>query len=247
MPLLVPLLIWLFLQIFYFNPRLIYVVLVLSNIFLFYACWQLSRASKIDRRWWDYLILPGLLSSFTILFSIFIPDKLFIQIIFVILTIALYIYLKHLFYYLLEPTSYQEGSLGNISSSLNFVTFFLLASVIYGLQSFLNFSVVVLSLIILIVSFLLIYQIIRVNKINFKHGLLYILIGCLVMVELAWSISFLPFNYIVAGLILSICYYILINLIRNYLLGELNSKKVRIYLIIGLIGIVFALLTSRWL
>jgi len=76
---------------------------------------------------------------------------------------------------------------------------------------------------------------------------LYILIGCLVMVELAWSISFLPFNYIVAGLILSICYYILINLIRNYLLGELNSKKVRIYLIIGLIGIVFALLTSRWL
>ncbi len=247
LPLFIPLLIWAFIQIFYFNPKLIYVVLVLVNAVLFYAVWQLTRDSSVDNKWWNYLILPSLLLSFTILFSLFVQNKLLIQIIFVALSASLYIYLKHSFYYLLEPISYREDSLSNISASLNFVTFFLLASVIYGLQSFLNFSVLLLSFIVLVIGFLLIYQIIWANKIGFKKGLIYILIGCLIIVELAWSISFLPFNYIATGLILAICYYILVNLIKNYLLDELDSKKVRTYLLIGLIGIILVLFTSRWL
>ncbi len=247
LPLFIPLLIWVLVQIFYFNPKLVYVVLVLSNMALFYVLWQFTRSSNIDHKWWNYLILPSFLLSFAVLFSLFVQDKILIQLIFIVLSIFLYIYLKYSFYCLLEPMSYREDSMSNISSYLNFTTFFLLASVAYGLQSFLNFSVLMLSFVVLVASFLLIYQIIWANKINFQRGLIYILIGCLIIVELAWSISFLPFNYMAAGLMLAICYYVLTNLIKNYLLDELDGKKIKTHLFIGLAGIVLILLTSRWL
>lgn len=246
LPLLAPLLVFLLQEIYFFYPRLIYVTAVLAVLLIFFAVWQFSRASKVDGRWWNYLILPALMSGAVMAYSVFISGQFIIQLLFIFNLVFLYLYLRHVYYYLLNPFGYEVFSLENISSYVNWLVFFLLASTAYGLESFLNLPIFWLMLIIISAAALLVYQIIWVNKIELKLGLPYILISGLILVELFWSISFLPFNYNIAGLALAICYYMIIGLVKNYLLGKFDAAKVKIYLILGLISLFLVLLTAKW-
>jgi hypothetical protein len=69
----------------------------------------------------------------------------------------------------------------------------------------------------------------------------------LILVELFWSISFLPFNYNITGLILAVCYYVIIGLVKNHLLGKLDAAKVKMYLILGGVSLFLIMLTARWM
>jgi len=64
---------------------------------------------------------------------------------------------------------------------------------------------------------------------------------------LAWSVSFLTLSYYVLGLIVAICYYVLIGLVKAYLLDNLSAKTVKWYLIFGFLALILVLLTARWI
>ncbi|MDO9399199.1 MAG: hypothetical protein Q7T79_00715 [bacterium] len=249
LPLLTPLIVFVFLEIFFGYPKMIYIILVLINLIIFFTVWRLTKASKIDKQWWNFLILPALMSSMVIAYSIFLNNnnKILIQLLFIASIIFLYFYLYCVYYYLIRPQSYKTFSIENISSYGNLLTFFLTASTIYGLQSFLNLPIWILEIIMSVIIFLIVYQIIWANKIDFKKGLPYILVCCLILIEFSWSISFLPFNYNIAGLILTIGYYILASLMKDHLLDKLNKKAIKIYLSIGLISLLLILFTAQWL
>lgn len=247
LPLLTSLVVFILLEIFFSYPKIIYIILVLINFVIFFALWQMAKASKIDKRWWNFLILPALMSSAVIAYSIFLNNKILIQILFIIDIAFLYFYLRCVYYYLIRPQFYETFSIENISSYGNLLTFFLIATTIYGLQSFLGAPIWILEIIMLIIIFFIVYQIIWVNKIDFKKGLTYILICCLILVELSWSISFLSFNYNIAGLFLAINYYILVGLVKDYSLNKLDKKTIKMYLGIGLTCLFLILFTAQWL
>jgi len=64
---------------------------------------------------------------------------------------------------------------------------------------------------------------------------------------LAWAASFTSLSFYILGLILAVCYYILIGLIRFYLLGRLTRQTIKLYLIFGLSSIFLVLLTAKWI
>lgn len=246
LPLLIPSSVFLLQEIYFFYPKLIYVTAALAMLLIFFVAWQFGRASIVDSQWWNYLILPALMTASVMAYSVFIGNKVLIQLLFALNLIFLYLYLRHTYYYLLNPLAYEVFSLENISAYVNWLVFFLLASTFYGLQSYLNLPVSGLVLIMMGATALLVYQIIWVNKIELKAGLPYILISCLILVELFWSISFLPFNYNIAGLSLAICYYVIVELVKNHLFLKLDAAKVKLYLILGLVSLFLILLTARW-
>jgi len=247
LPLLIPSLVFALGQLYFFKPKLIFLSAVLILLLLFFVVWQFGRSSTVDSRWWNYLILPALSSSGLIAYSVFLSNKPVIQLLFFLNLLFLYFYLRYVYYYLLMPSAYQAFSIENISSGVDWLAFFLVAATVYGLQSFLNWPTGYLVLVILAAAALLVYQVIWVNKIDFKISLSYILISCLLLVELGWSISFLPFNYNVAGLILAICYYVIIGLVKNHLLDKLDIGKVKIYLILGGGSLLLILFTAKWI
>lgn len=247
LPLLAPLLIFFFEQIYFFSPKLIYAMAILIILLIFFTVWQLSRLSQVDSRWWNYLILPALASCAVLAYSVFLSSKFIIQLSFVFNAVFLYLYLRHVYYYLLHPVAYQVFSLENLSAYTNWLAFFLTAAAVYGAQSFLNSPISLLMLIMLAAAVLLVYQIIWANKIELKAGLPYILISSLILVELFWAISFLPFNYNISGLGLAICYYVVIGLVKNHLLDKLDTSKVRMYLILGAVSLFLIMFTARWM
>ncbi|MFH1233753.1 MAG: hypothetical protein V1649_03860 [Patescibacteria group bacterium] len=247
LPFLIPLIVFVFFEIFFSYPKMIYVIFVLVNLTIFFPLWQWAKASNINKQWWNFFILPAIMSSMVIAYSIFLNNKILIQSLFIIDIFFLFFYLRSVYYYLIYPQSYELFSIENISSYGNWLTFFFLSATVYGLQSFLDLPIWLLELIMLAVIILIVYQTIWANKIDFKKGLPYILICCLILIELSWAISFLPFNYNIAGLILAIGYYILIGLVKDHLLDKLDKKTVKTYLGIGLTSLFLILLTAQWL
>jgi hypothetical protein len=246
-PLLVPLLAYLFSEIIYFWPKAIYAVLVaVFFLFLFSSVAMIKRSGNKDK-WWNVFILPTYFYIGIMVFITMIPNKLIIQFLFLLNLFFQYFYFRTVYNYLIKVDDYQSHSLENISSYGNFLGIYFISSAIYGLQSFLDTSVWQVMLAMLLVVGLAIYQVFWSNNIDFKVGFFYILLLCLVLVEIAWTATFLPSSFYILGLLFSICYYMLIGLTRFYLMQKLDRRVVKLYLIYGFSSILIVLLTARWM
>lgn len=247
LPLIAPIAVYAAHEIYFTRPKLIYAAVIAANFIIFSVVWLFCSHSDSDKQWWNYLILPSAVSTACAAYSVFLTSGPIIQLIFFLNLLFLYFYFRHIYYYLLNPCSYKVFSIENISSYAGWFGFFMIASVIYGLQSFLNMSVLGLSMASLAVSALMLHQIVWVNKIEFKKSLVHILVGCMILAELCWSISFLPLSYNISGLGLAICFYAVAGLVKNRLADKLDSHAVKTYLIIGSASLFFAFLTSKWI
>jgi len=247
LPLFIPLAVFLFLELFYFKPEMIYVAIVFIVLLFLFALRQFIRVSERETGVWNFIILPFSFTIGLIIFSVMVPSRAVVQILFFLDLFFLYIYFKHVYYYLAKSSFYKKFALENISAYGNFLVVFLFFSSIYGLQSFLNISVWILMIIVVIVSAVVVYQVIWINKIDMRQGSFYVILACLVLVETAWALSFLPLSFYLLGLILAICYYMLIGIIRFHLIGNLNRRLVKLYLASGFAAILLVLLTARWL
>lgn len=247
LPILVSFLILLIFEIFYFYPKMIYVSLVIANLLVFFLLSQFAKASNVSKKWWNFLILPVFFLTSLAVYSAVSSNKYFVQSLFFLNSVFLYLYFRIIYYYLLDPAEHKKPMIENIFSYGNFLIFFFVSSGVYGLQSLLNVSVWPLMIIVVTVSILIVYQLMIIDNINSKSAAIYIFVDSLLLVEFAWAISFLPLNFNVSGLILAICYYMLVGLTRQHLIGKLDKKTIKLYLFFGFGSIVVALLTSKWM
>lgn len=246
LPLLIPFIIFIFSEVFFFWPKMIYISLALGNLLIFFTVNQFIKTGGSGEKWWNFLILPSVffiaLSAYSVLKS-----GAVIQILFLLNAAFLYFYLRSIYYFLVQPLSFRKNDFENISSTGGFLSFFFISSAVYGLVSFLNFSFWPLVVILIAASFLILYQFILVNAGSGKNHLIYIISAALILAELAWVISFLPLNFNLSGLILSVFYYLMSGLIKAHLLDRLNKKTVESYLFFSFGVIFITLLTARWM
>src|SRR3989339_557000 len=129
----------------------------------------------------------------------------------------------------------------------SFIYFYFSVSAVYGLNAFLKVSIWILIILLMLVIMAIMYQILWTYKIDLKTGYFYILLVCLVLVEIAWVASFLTLSYYVLGLLLAQCYYILTGIIKLHLRNRLSNRNLKLYLIYGFLSIFLVLLTARWI
>ena len=246
LPLFITLFTWLLMEWFFWQARMIYVVYALVIILFFFAIRQFVIGASHSEKWWNLAILPICFFTGLLVFSTLIPNRTLIQALFMVNALFLYVYFRTIYNFLILPKNYKSGSLENISSYGNFLAFYFIASAMYGMQVFLNIDIWLLLLIALVFIGLIIYQMLWVNRIDPRQGVLYLIIICLILAELAWSASFLTLSYYVLGLLLAVCYYVLIGLSRFHLLNRLTKATVKAYLIFGFSSILAVLLTANW-
>lgn len=245
--LIVPVLSFIFLEIYFFYPKSVFVILVLLFSIIFFIARQFIRASEKKDAIINVISLPTLFVFGSVFVSFFIANKLVIHLLFIVDLIFLYYYFKMLYYYFLGFELYQKVNMEYLSTYGNFVAFYFMAVSFFGLQLFLDIAVWKLILFLATVVFLIVFQTSWAGEINKETSFFYGLLLSLIMLELAWGITFLTLSYYILGLILTISFYVLIGLIRFYLFGNLNKEKVKMYLVFGLISVSIALLTARWI
>ncbi|MBU1421256.1 hypothetical protein KJ978_02130 [Patescibacteria group bacterium] len=253
-------------ELYFIKPKTFYAVLILTNLLIFFTIKlfkiHLVKMSdshplvlkiispfieKTNKNWKNFLILPMCFATSIAIYSTLMTNKFFTQFLFLLNFLLIYSYIKNTYYYLIHPKFYKNEKFENIVLYGNFLTFFFTSSIIYGLQSFIHAPIWMLMIIITPIIFLMTYNILWINEINNKENFIFILINYLILAEITWSLSFLPLNYHIRALILSICYYVLVNLLKLYLKNILTYKTIKLYLISGCAGIILILLTAQWL
>jgi hypothetical protein len=224
-----------------------YIALVLTNLLVFFTTWQFSKISAIDKRWWNFFILPAVFLTGLAVYSTILVSMSLIQFLFIAAAVFLYYYLRLNYYYLIGRISRDDSVFENLAPYGNFLSFFFFAAAAYGLQSFLDAPVWLLIIIMLFLMGTMVYQAFWAAGIETKGRFIYLLIICLILAETGWAISFLPVDFNVAGLVLAVCYYMIVGPVRFYLTGRLNKKIIKLYLSFGFASIVLVLLTARWL
>jgi hypothetical protein len=237
---LTPLINTLLFEAFFFKASFFYIALILSNLLLLLAIRRITGKKINTADFWNFGILPFIFSNFLAIYSLLIVNHYVIQLLFALNFFFTLYYLKNI--YKGEKGSFLE----NISSYGNFLGIFFSFAVIYGLRAFLDTSIWILVLAAAFVIILVVHQTFWAYKIRFTAGIIYIFISCLAIIQIAWAIYFLPFNYNALGLILAICYYVLIGLIKSSFAGKLTSRNLKLYLISGLGSILIILLTAKW-
>lgn len=247
LPLIIPFLVFLLFEFFFFYPKNIYVSLVLSNLFIFFAVSRFARETQARESFWNFLILPVFFLTGLGFYSALISSRVLVQILFIFNSVFLYFYLRSVYYYFVKPLGRESMPLENIYSYGSFLAFFFVSSLIYGLESFLNIPIWPMMMALVFIAGLIVYGVMRANGIKTGEVLIFILISSLVLVELAWSISFLPLNFNIAGLILALCYYMFTGLARHHFLEKLDKRITKLYLLSGFGSIIILLLTARWM
>jgi hypothetical protein len=192
-------------------------------------------------------LLPSLLlifGSFT--FIIFLPAGLLRHLVVLLVSFLSFLFFRSIFLYFFRPEEYQTQSLENISLYLSLLSFYFFSTGLLGLVVFADFLLWQALLALLLVSFLLTWQIFWFQRFETKVGWLYIFILCLVMAEFFWAINFLPLNFYVGGLLLTVVYYLFLSLSRRQLTGTLEKRLIWHYLLLSLAIIAIVLVTAEW-
>jgi hypothetical protein len=247
LPLLAPLSIYLLLQVYFFWPKMMYLSLAAIILIFLFLIRQFIVENGHKERWWNLFFWPACLILSLVVFSTLIPNGFIIQILFLFAFFMLSAYFKTVYFYLVKTKNYRQDSLENLSSYGNFLSFYFAASAIYGFQVFLSVDIRYLMAILLVFTSAVVLQVFWANRIGVKENLYFLFIIVLVMVELAWAASFLTLSFYILGMIIAVSYYMLIGMVRFYILGNLNARLAKLYLIFGFLSITAVLLTSRWL
>ena len=78
-----------------------------------------------------------------------------------------------------------------------------------------------------------------------SEKILFTIIPTLVLIEIFWSLSFLPTSIYVNAFIITVSYYLIAGIVRSRLLGVINSKIIKRYLFVGGACLILIVLTAR--
>lgn len=242
--LIIPVLIFFFLELILISPSFVYAIALLTNAILVLLIFLFKKKYK-NQFSIQFIIFPLLFLNSTLFYSLLITKIIFVTPIYFLCSYIIYKYFKNVYYCLSRNQAYKKADLENISSYGNLILVFFFFSGIFGLSSFLGISAWVLAIAIVPFISLIIYQVLWINGVGYKQSLLFMILGAFIILELAWAIFFLPYTNISLGLILTICYYVYIGLTRFYLKGNLENKIINRYLIVGVASIIIIILSSK--
>ena len=228
------------------KAKMIYLTLFFSSLLVIFIIIYINKFSLLKKKWYSFVFLPIFFMISLNLYTSIIANPIIIYALFFLNSFFIYLYLRTIYYYLIRVDIYKKKSLENVTSYGSFLIIFFSSSFIYGLQSILNINISLVIPLLIPLLILVIYNVILVNEIKIKEGLIFVFLNSLILLEIAWVISFLPLKFNILGLVFTLCYYILIGLTRFYLKKIIEPRIIKLYLWFGLSSMLIVLLTSQW-
>ncbi len=243
---LTPVLLWFLNELYIFEPSLFFVSLSFSLLILaFFIRLLITKNSK--EFWPQYIVSPVLFYFSFSFYSAMIVNQFLIQVIFALNAWFIFSYLKNIYYFLAFGAPEREHKLHRLLLSGAFLSVFALASTIYALPIFLNWSFINLLFIFVLFSLAAFGQFLIFSKNADTAQKIFLGVNTLVLSEFAGIVFLLPLNYNILGLLVAIVFYLLI-LFNNWRIEDrFNFKNLRWPITIASLIFIIILLSARWL
>lgn len=241
-----PLLIFLILELSFYNIKLLYFLPFIGLLILLAILKYLIKEPWLSKDYFYLSILPILLFICTISLLLLLGLTLLKHLAIILFVLLLALYLENIFLFYHRPLHYQSYSLENLAAIFNLIIFFLLAINLNAFSIFLSLPLWLLSLILIITISLLLLQSFWINKLKNKFCYIYLIIINIVILEFFWALTFLPTNFYVNSIILTIIFYLIWGILKAKLNEHLEKKIIWRYLFISSILLLIIIITSRW-
>jgi hypothetical protein len=242
-----PLAIVLGLELLFVNKQLLYWVIVTVTL-LFLLTLKFLIKEKFFSRDFFFMSLLCLLSFYYSLGLLFlISSSIVRQVIVVAFFLLIVFYLDNLFLFYYRPQQYQPNTLEKIGAFINLLIFFLMAINLNAFSVFLNLPMWILLIVLILTATFLLYQNFWLYKIKDKFRIIYTFISIVIFVEFFWAIFFLPTDFYINGIILTIIYYLLSGLMLAQLNKKLEKNLILRYVILSSALSAFVLITANWI
>ncbi|MDD2646582.1 MAG: hypothetical protein PHV78_01905 [Patescibacteria group bacterium] len=212
-PIILPAFIFLLFEVLFFVPGPYFLLIGLSLLLTVSAVLlYILLKEKIRAIWPTYIQLIILILTSS-LFSLFLSHGFFYHLYLIAASLFYWYILSTIFYYFYQPRLYQPYSLERSSRWIIFVTIFCFLAELSALSLFLGISPWLTIIPSWAINLWVYFYFIRATKADeLKKNKWQILIVSLVLAELYLSISFLPVNFHINGLISSIFNLIILQL-----------------------------------
>ena len=234
---------------FYISLNLQAIIALLLFLFvILLICLKSLIAEKIrTRNFWGLASLPILFYILATNYVLILGLGFLSHVVIVLFALVLFAFLENLFLFYYHRASYQVNSLENSAAFLNILLFFLLVLDLNALSVLLSLPLWILSLGLISVLFVLLWQLFWIFKIRNKIKILYLLLIVMLILEFFWALSFLPTNFYVLAALLTLIYYFILGVFRTKMAEELNQKIFLRYALISAALIFIILITSHWI
>ena len=233
-------------EIWLFRPDwTLYISIIILLAYLL-SFWILISRSIISGLFWNAFLNPFIFLVSAAAFFIFIDHFIVSQIFLICTAIGYFLVIHSLYSFFHQTKDYQPYALENMYGYLNLASFFLINSVFYGFSLIMGLQAWYFVIPSFLTAFLLFYRTLQAHKLAWKGYWIYVLIVSLIIAETFYIVGLLPTSYLFDGLVVTVIYYLMSSVTRDLLVGILNRKSLRNYLLIGSSIIIILFLTARW-
>ncbi|MDD5039751.1 MAG: hypothetical protein PHY34_01245 [Patescibacteria group bacterium] len=234
-------------EIWILAPKLTYEITAAAVLVTFIALYVLAGQKLFSVTLWNNLPTP--LAFIISMCSFFLLiDHPVVQHIYIAGSIILYgLALNNIFAFLYHTEKYQPYALENIYGYLNLVSVFLFIGTFYGISLLFGVPFVYCIIPIGILASFIFARTLWSYKIPWRVGRLHIFVVGLLTAETAFAVSQLPTSYVFNAFIVSIVYYLAVNISKDQLRDTVSFKRVRLYFIVGGIALALAAVTTKWI
>jgi len=224
------------------------IVIIIAAILLFLLSLISSVRLKVLHKigFWGQVnisILPFSYILSTTVFLLFVPDLYYLQQIYLgLATIIFYGALK------LVENVCKDVKSRNAFKTCDFlitISAFLFYASIFGLYLFLLWPSWIFLILLAFVTFILTYEFFWHNLLLQKH-IVYSLILTLIISEISWALTLWPTGFMPRAMVIFTVFYAFTNLSKHNFNKTLNKKFVRNIIIISVLILSLALLTTQW-
>ncbi|OGY51325.1 MAG: hypothetical protein A3J59_02555 [Candidatus Buchananbacteria bacterium RIFCSPHIGHO2_02_FULL_56_16] len=209
--------------------------------------WQFTGRRLRKAAFWNFIITPFFVVNSGLAFLVFLEGESTRQLVTIIVTVAVWIFLKVTFLYFFFRPKYEAHTLENISSYLNLITVFLFCTSVFNLIILLRVPAWLGAIGSMVLVGLLSYQLFWIDNLAFRTQWRTVAVITLVTGELFLAVSFLPTSVYVNALLMTLGYYTMTGLARNWLLNIRERRVIARYLLISCSILVIMLLTAKWI
>jgi hypothetical protein len=227
------------------NPNLWWLLLASALPLLLLTVFDFTKR-QLSWRLAQFLILPVLFCTAVFIFLMFIENVGVYRVLGAFSAVALYMWLSQVLNYHYFSGRYQAYTLESLSLYLDIITIFFLSGAFFAGLVFFSVNLFLVLPVAAVTFGLLSYQVFWSYKFSWAQSWLLIFVNTLVLVEILAALSFGPMSFYVNALILTIIYYLITIISRDFLREELSRRRVVSYAILSAIIIILLFLTAQW-
>ena len=217
---------------------LVLVVVLVASIYL------LRKTQPVERL---TLLAPPTIFYLGASFALFFLTPWWLQhVVAVFVALSTWAYFEEVYRYVYEPEIYHQHAIERLSSFLAITAMAFNMIGLFALRIFFDVRLIYLLPLSLVIAIFVSTSVLAVQSLSRSSLWSSVAVFALLIMEMTWAVHFLPTNYLVDSLIVTIPFYIVLNLVRHELNGTLNSTLIRRFTMSGIIALSLVLITAQW-